>query len=422
MRKDSSHGLVALILLLIGVGALAGLRVVSPSPTFAQPGDTSSTIARAMDPVIVTGEALEAIAGAPVDHVYVYAYDGEEWSQIPFQVDEVTEEGAYVAEEDGLLDANDEVVFMAADLGEQTDSVPPGLPITGEPVSWYELQVGDPLDDEQAGWAYLVVSEDLAREFNENYVTYNAALQRIEGSTYTIGLATTHPGFDHLTVGDSDINILDRTKARVRVGNLTLTEEDLEPTPPGLVKDGPVRVILRDGASAAYASLLDWQITVNFRVPIVPIGVRFSTDFRPEVAGATLYNAAVPEGVLVDGVPDEVPPLPRSPWWQLVAATGTVIQVSDPAPIGGEQINYYVDDSTIDPEDTGDQRRYGDVGIISRNANRSFTYDYNMYFSPDQLPNVGAQYQSYYTTPLTVTATRLEAAPTPVIYLPVVFR
>ncbi|MFN2167999.1 MAG: hypothetical protein ACK2U9_17290, partial [Anaerolineae bacterium] len=83
---------------------------------------------------------------------------GGTWSQIPFQVDEVDASGAYVSNEDGLLDGNDEVVFMAKDLGGQTTGAPSSS--GGQPLAsiWYTIEVSDPLVAGAKGWAYVLAS------------------------------------------------------------------------------------------------------------------------------------------------------------------------------------------------------------------------------------------------------------------------
>ena len=55
-----------------------------------------------------------------LEELFAYAYGSGTWHQIPFQFDEVEPIGnTYVVTEDGYLDANDELAFMALDAGEQ---------------------------------------------------------------------------------------------------------------------------------------------------------------------------------------------------------------------------------------------------------------------------------------------------------------
>jgi hypothetical protein len=86
--------------------------------------------------------------------------------------------------------------------------------------------------------------------------------------------------------------------------------------------------------------------------------------------------------------------------------------------MGGTQVNYYKDDSTIEPADTGDQQSWGDVGVSILNPNPSFVYRWAMFRLPPSLPSVGATYQGYFENPLMATASR----PKFIVYLPLILR
>jgi hypothetical protein len=150
--------------------------------------------------------------------------------------------------------------------------------------------------------------------------------------------------------------------------------------------------------------------------------IRFSMDFDPVVSGTTYYNAVVPSGVTVDGVPDSVATEPLSPWWQLTTDDGTLVHVSDTDPIGGTAFNHYEDDATIDNSDTGDQRRYGDSGIYVENPNLVFAYTFSVYALPGAQPNVGAAYETFFRLPLSVRTTLLADTRPHKIYLPSTLR
>jgi len=114
--------------------------------------------------------------------------------------------------------------------------------------------------------------------------------------------------------------------------------------------------------------------------------------------------------VIVDGIADTVPITPTSSWWQLSTDSGTLVQVSDTSLVGGEQTNYYLDDSTWDPEDTGDERSYGDTGVYIADPHDPLTYTFSIYFLSGAKPNVGATYEDFLTYPLSATALLQELA------------
>jgi hypothetical protein len=166
-----------------------------------------------------------------------------------------------------------------------------------------------------------------------------------------------------------------------------------------LIKDGPVRVIMRDGRIRAYGSMLTWFVFLP-PFPRTPTFVQFSTDFNPNAAGAKLFNAVTPAGgVTVDGSPDAVPATSFSRWWQLATTSGSLIQVGDYSEVGGSPKNFYLDDAAAaDP--TGEPGHYGDTGARIDNPSNGFTFNFNYYFLPGSQPNVGAQYEDYFDQPL----------------------
>lgn len=421
MKKRPYRRLLVFLLLVI-VPLLAIVTLTRPLGADGSKQMTAKALDRDLEPVIITGATVPVFNGRPLNQLFAYRFAGGVWQQIPAQVDEVTASGAYTTTEDALLDADDEIVFMTKDLGDQA----PGDPRTAEGFPdvaiWYELEVTDPISPTQKGWAYLIHSSELTQTFTADYVSFNTTLHRINGTSYSLGFGTTHPAFEYLALGRSSVDILDRTKIRLYCSVpliCPITEDKLRPLPDNLIKDGPVRVIVRGGRGLAYHSLVSWT-TSYVNIPLFAGDMRFTTDFTPAVSGTTFYNAAVPAGVTVDGITDTVAAEPFSPWWQLSTGMGTAIQVADTSPIGGNQTNYYVDDATWDSSDTGDRRHYGDTGIHITSPNLSFTYTFAIYFLPGSQPNVGETYAAYFSQPLVVTA-QLQELELPVkVYLPTI--
>ena len=446
---------IFLALALIGVSVmLLGHAVADVS---AQASEAKS-LTRDLEPVVVYGSQVSGLIGAPVDDLFVYTFNGEVLSgQIPVQIDEVTADGNYTATEDGLLDANDQIVFMAIDLEDR-----PADPtiLTGTlaiSATWYEIEVSDPLSPNQRGWAYLVRSSTLTPEFSEDYVNVTSGdpSWTIDADGYAIHLSAALPAIDYLAMNGSGVDILDRSKIRVVLDFLGspvyMTEADLTNPDTVLVKDGPVRGILRQAVSVspgvpsseaglattnlAYASLMDTTTQISFTLPdLVDLtSIRMSVDFNSaaSASGATFYNANTPPGgEPVDGNPDPVARTPLSNWAQVSHTTGRFIHVFDTAPAGGTQSNYYCDDDSAGtlecdatPE-TGDGVAYGDVGIsIEGNIRQSFTAESSLFILPPAAggeDNVGASYSDYHHNPLSV-RTRLQAREE-LIFLPIVLK
>jgi hypothetical protein len=298
-----------------------GLRTVlghAVADVAAQGGEAKS-LTRNLEPATVYGSQVSGLSGAPVDDLFVYTFDGEALSgQIPVQVDEVTAGGDYTGGEDGLLHANDEIVLMVMDVGDRPTD--PTVLIGTLPISatWYEIEVSDPLSPGQKGWAYLVRSSTLTPGFTDDYVTVTSGAGQvtIDADGYELHLSTALPVIDYLAMNGSGVDILDRSKLRVVLdvpGPLYLDEDDLASPDTALVKDGPVRVILRQSAQAspgvpgagvglvttnlAYASLMRTTAQVSVTLPgLVDLTyLRMSVDL-PGRRSATGPRSATPPG------------------------------------------------------------------------------------------------------------------------------
>ena len=383
---------------------------------------TPPTIDRELAPVIVKGADLPLMAGVPTDELFVYAYKEGGFEQIPFQVDEVEEvEGSrhYTDTVGSPLEDDDEVVFMVSDLG----GLPSPIDIASTlPISEtvYEIEVTDPLVPGASGWAFIARSDVLVPTFTETYASFEPATDRITTTEYSLGFLADHPGLDYLALHGSGQDILDRTKLRLTVFGIPVTENMPPAPPPVAVKDGPVRVIVRNRGLIGYRALVRTVLSED----LLPgtTAARLSTDFSAEAAGATFYNANSPAGATIDGDPTEsIAASPLSPWWQVTHETGTLVQVGDSSGVGGTQTNYYKDDDTVDPADTGDQMSYGDTGLSVTSPNESIFYDAALYILPPGQSNIGSGVADHAMNPVQVTAVARKPARYRV-YLPVTLK
>lgn len=376
-------------------------------------------------PVTLTGAQLIEFFGLPPTQIHAYAYrDGRRY-EVPLQVDEVVATGQYVATEDGRLDQNDELVFLSSALGEQ---VKPGTlqdrarPGTLGVETGYEVAVSNPLNPGAQGWLYLSAQALPAAASPVPTLRFDSQTRRIHGETYRAGLPPFRFGFDHLTL-NSDLDILDRTKVFLDCANIFICPVTEETMPlfsnQQVLKAGPVRLILRGGELLAYPNSLTWRKT--FELPRGQTALaRLSTDFNQAVSGATFFNHGLPAGVRVDGLPDDVPSLPLSPWWQLSTPTGTLVQVTQVDDTGGTVSNYYRDNLSLDPDDRGDQQHFGDVGYEVAYPQRSFSMEQHWFFLPDNQPSLGAELAALVQQPrqITVTVQTMMVFPGSTIYLP----
>lgn len=435
----------SLVALAIGLGLTLALlwMLRGPSgPALAETGlaSTPPSLARQHDPVVITGGLLSDLTGSPLHDIFVYAYWGTALAQIPFQIDERDGNGTYVPVEDGHLDDNDELVFMAMDGGGRVDN--PSLDAGGTSITpTYVITLTDPLSNTHA-WAYVFHSGDITYSVTADYVSYDDGNDRvISPGRYSFGFSTTHAFRNYLTLGDSSLNLLDRDKVRV-AGMITIfpvsaDEEDVAKRGVHAI-DGPVRVTrVSTGALevemtgtlvTSTATLFAYRsLTVQLAPIEIPGGLvqityhRTSMDWNERAVGMVYYDANNPAGVTVDGITDTIITTPPTRWTQVTGVTGTVVNVSQiPAGLGGTQSTYYKDDADFDAGDTGDHRSYGDAGFqVYDPEPGTYTMLGHTYFLTGVTANVGATYAGYYDNPLQVSVATF-TPPTEYIYLPFV--
>jgi hypothetical protein len=399
------------------------------------------SLTRRHEPVVISGSLFLDLANCPLDEISVYAYQDATPIQIPFQIDERNADGIYVAVEDGLLDGNDELVFMAIDGGSWVDD--PRLDVDGTVIlPAYAVTLTDPISNTHA-WAYVFRSAALSPTFTADYVSYDDTRDRITSpGWYTLGFSATHGFIDYLSLGNGGPNVLDRDKWRI-VGMISgvsfsaneeaFTQDDV------YTIDGPVRVTRVDTLSLdlpgspirgtaplfAYRSLVVRPITIT--VPDDPFQIthqRISMDWNERALGMVYYDANNRLGTTIDGNPDAVITTPPTRWIQITGITGTIISVNNTlAGLGGIQSTYYKDDSSIANNDTGDQRSYGDAGFQVEDPNLGeHTVLRQTYFLTSSAANVGTTYADYYDNPIQVSVATIFPSLMWRVYLPIVTR
>lgn len=412
----------------IGVALiLAGLLIAAVSAGLATPPargeERRGTAPRFGEPVIVAGDALSLFLGAPVTRLAALAFDGSDWTAVPFQIDQRTNDmtATYViTDDDGFLfDANDELVFMSHDAGGPAGEVWP--PDTAARLGGrHVIELVDPLNGGMAT-LYLYDSATLPRS-GSSYVTWDEGAQRVTAVSYTAEFGGNEPtpfiGLANLEVNGNGVDVVDRQKARVCITvifpcALELNEEDLatQVTPTvQLAVVGPVRGV--SGASllsvAVYGHSFATDVLFDLGDVGAPDSIRISLDLNdPVLTGFDrYYDSNLPAGVPIDGTPDAVPGMPVAAWTQVSGATGGLVTVLPVVGGGGGTVsNFYEDDATATGGDTGDGRSFGESGIFVATPGNIVTLQSTSYIlPPGATGSVGAAYAARVDQPLVVTA------------------
>lgn len=409
MTRSQQWNPALLLTLLVTTTGLCAVLIFASLGQVAQAQPIIKTLTRQYDPITITG----AFVNVPNSQVFVYRLRNGGWQQIPFQIDEVSALGNYTSGNDGQIDSNDELVFMSNQVGDKAGiDIATVLPIRSR---WYEVELTEPFSPTLKGWVYIVRSAVLTPTNQTDEVTFDPALRRITGHTYSIGWSNSFGGFDYTSIMTSG-NILDRSKTRITAppfGTFSENSSLLSPNTMTLIKDGPVRVITQQQGSNAtknvnlgYPNSLVIHSNIDLiHGPNVPItSVRFSTDLTNTITNGTYYNENVSQGVTIDGITDTVTSTLVRSWRQISLDQGSLIQVVALTGATGLQRHYYLDNRTRDPSDTGDQRSYGDSGLeVVFPTGTLFTITNTQYFLPNRQPNRGYEFYNYASDPLTVT-------------------
>ena len=301
---------------------LVCMATLSPTATAADlPGNASEnltakkTITRKFDHVVIKGSELTGNLKGKIPLMRLYAFIDGTMQPIPFQIDEITEQGDWVLTSKSpylstkkskkihlsvddppeVLDENDELVFMVSDTGDRAFPAdwPQGCTTTDE------ITLKDPLTHEQA-WVYLFAFHNAEPLSPLDYVDYHfpktGNKDNIHSDIFTLGFSHEVPiTWDTITFND-DVNIIDRMKIRIyarlfHLFNIRKNENHLNSTL-WQYTDGPVRVIRMVRSSIDLVSRLKSPSvnseTLYYRNAVL-IPFRVKMPFSPKGIASNLY-------------------------------------------------------------------------------------------------------------------------------------
>ena len=173
---------------------------------------------RPAEPVTITGDALTGLSGVPVSELHLFAYTDGAWREIPAQIDERDAGGSYFVVDDGLWDANDELVFQPQDGGGAAIASAWVDDVESQTHPRLEITVTDPVEAD-ATIVYLYRSATLPDTLSLAYMSYDAGTGDITAVEYRAGYDADKWFWNELRMRDgsgfSD-DYLDREKTRLR--------------------------------------------------------------------------------------------------------------------------------------------------------------------------------------------------------------
>jgi hypothetical protein len=404
----------------------------------------TNSLTRQYDPIIVAAGKLLPLANDSIGIHTAYCFINGEFKRSRFQIDELDAKGE-LETKDGIADDNDEVVFMPNGTG---DRAPTDKWVDGSDDTRLELEVTDPITNGK-GWLYLFrhVKNPPAVGPHISYTPDPAGrgADMVTGESY-IESHDANGWFTGITIKPPFGNgqdILDRLKVRVK-GTLivfgaplplTLKETALEFVSVSY-EGGPVRgfrenslkiTVANNNLSATFnTQYLPYSTVFGARNATIPVvkdltvtEVRQSVDFNESANGMTFFNAFNRGGIPVDGIVDAavkdtildrtntIPPDSLN-WFMVKGTPGTFLVLLSVPVLGTKRQLYYKDNSTIDNDDTGDRKSYGDSGLLvtsNMNITGSLSFNSTTYYLGNNSTNdIGDQLKAHTRNPLQVTA------------------
>jgi hypothetical protein len=301
----------------------------------AQADGGTRTLQRLADPVIIEGAELPLLSGKDINHIRVYVFHKDRPLAIPYQIDQRDSAGHWVwtvvyrqsyqidydkgaapvirrpeTAGDGtvddqdpkakaLLDDNDELVFMAKDLGDRGRDVRRALHAdVVQQIEVVDVAAGT------RGWAYAAWYPDSPPARSETrYMQYSARERMVRSPVYDFHFSDEHSAVIH-DLRVNGVPIIDRIRIH---GEITLglpfmdttikfTEEDIHGYTEGYIA-GPVRIIRRNIAHLALAGGLlsssevtcdhfyyplyaEVPVCLSIGFPVKQVSMTLTTDYR----------------------------------------------------------------------------------------------------------------------------------------------
>ncbi len=445
---------------------------------------STSAFSRPEDHVISKGKIFKEIRNAHIDKIRVYAVKKGKLQPIPFQIDKVNLEEEYIldieremekakermeAYEDALdnddisktklaelkrnahwvedmkiFDAQDELVFMAWELGKEATAnmFPKAAKIE-------KITVTNPVDSNTA-YAYIALFETNPPPLSPvKYIQYDPKDDKIIGKTYYVNFDDELP----VVVLEADVNkadgtidgdLMDRFKIRLKMDikwfvTINFDENNID----GKIvayKVGPVRLIRR---LEVWIELLYIQVSPTARVDyvfypnglITPIQLDMpfepksllneessfwaGFDFNKGIIGSKVYTNTTPEPVILDGEISNIEKalnLKNQNWFVLYrdeGEKGVFAQMANDKRFSSMNLVndiLYLDDKTlnIEPENIPGQLMVGfTLGMLQFPKGKSNMYVY-MYMDRKWYRGMEKRFLNFIDKPLKTKATKIK--------------
>ena len=353
---------------------------------------------RTGQPVVLEGSDLNALSGASISQLHLRIWDGGQWQEIAFQIDERDPGGDFFTPDDGLLDANDVLSFQPQDAGQEAATTQWIDDDQARQNPRIAIEITDPVEA-ASRFAYLYLSATLPADGVPDLVSYDDIADTVTGANYQFGFSANgafQTAFHFLEGQTLGPDLLDREKLRISgiavILPFSFSEDDLTINDVQVVA-GPVRILRRVNAEITvqtvtlpltldrfyyrrYVTIPSAMGSVSLPGGVSLSAIRFSRDMNAMASGGTVRdpnnaNLSV-DGVADGGVQVTITPMQQQAYWTQFELGGSSIWNAMEIDGLANATNFYYHDSqgggTADgTSDTGDQMSFGDHGVVFSN-------------------------------------------------------
>ncbi|MCU0645701.1 MAG: hypothetical protein MUC94_15765 [bacterium] len=385
-------------------------------------------------------------------HLIPFQIDEMEFAEDPFKPGKADAwQDFYFAPDDGMFDFRDELVFIIRDMG---DRAPDEAWIENEESKKYErleIKLCDPIDRANFAYAYIFRSPTMTDDIPAPYDFSFDSQKHIAGTKfYSLRLGKSNGLIEDVRVlppFGTGVDFFDTQKLRFvgvfDLGILTIPigknggqaandrdnlyvyqENDVDNYHLYFTPKPVVRLVREVRQTIRFGTFVMNQTAFYVKTKFYPFSgtisggadldpetlkkefqleedvyiqlelLRQSWDFNRAAEGMTFFNR-INEGIVIDGIPDQVNKTVSSPVEEWTLTTGnqgsmfSYVQFEDSS---WQQVElYFLDNKTggqadntfIEGGDTGDSVSYGDQGILLQNhasENLSLKLDFTAYF------------------------------------------
>lgn len=247
-----------------------------------------------------------ALAGKAVKNIGIYAARAHQMTAVTFQLDCGWIKNCPDVWQNGI-----KLLMLSSELGDKDDS-------SYYPPAYSNFWRAEARQENERGWAYIYLFDAPPTHPETKYLNFSPSLDKISAKNYKLVWQEDYPFITELSA-ETQLNILDRQKIRLLLGDSTLTETSLQgrveviTTGPLMARSRWAGVMTNDNEIVVPVIIeneyLPFGFSSHYEMDFSSVNdqsaaLRVYLDFKP-LPNLSLYIPNSEEPINIDGKPDE---------------------------------------------------------------------------------------------------------------------